>query len=340
MKLAILDDYQSISRASFEPLRPRLTTISYYPDTLNPADPSQQDELIARLEPYDIIMTMRERTPFAASTLSRLPNLKLLLTTGARNLALDAEFAASRGVAVAGTLARPIGVHSTVQHTWALVLALARGVARDDAAVKRGEWQGNELGISLAGKTLGVLGLGKLGTGVVKIAKLAFGMDVIAWSTNLTQERADEVAREEGLEGGSIKVAGSKREFFETADVVSVHSVLSERSRGIVGPEELKAMKKTALLVNTSRGPLVDQDALLETLNRGGIRGVALDVFETEPLPKDSPWRTTRWGEDGRSQVLLTPHTGYLDEQIHGWYKEAAENLEKWLDGKELSVRL
>ncbi|KAI9035061.1 D-2-hydroxyacid dehydrogenase family protein [Aspergillus affinis] len=340
MKLAILDDYQSISPAYFDPLRPRLTTISYYPDTLNPHDPLQHEALIARLQPYDIIMTMRERTPFSSSTLSRLPNLKLLLTTGSRNLALDATYAASRGIPVAGTSARPVGVHSTVQHTWALILALARGVARDDAAIKRGEWQGSELGISLAGKTLGVLGLGKLGTGVARIAAQGFGMQVIAWSTNLTQEKADEVAREAGLVAGSIKVSATKAEFFAAVDVVSLHSVLSERSRGIVGVEELKGMKKSALLVNTSRGPLIDQDALLETLSGGGIWGAALDVFETEPLPKDSPWRTTSWGEYGRSQVLLTPHTGYLDEQIRGWYKEAAENLEKWLDGKELSVRL
>lgn len=165
-------------------------------------------------------------------------------------------------------------------------------------------------------------------------------MKVIAWSTNLTQEKADEQAEAMGLPAGSFEAIPQKLDFFRQADVVSLHNVLSERSRGIVGREELGAMKKSALLVNTSRGPLVDETALLETLNRGGIAAAALDVFETEPLPADSPWRTTAWGKDGRSEVLLTPHMGYVDEQIHGWYEEVAQNLERWLNGQEFTVRL
>ncbi|KAA8650800.1 D-2-hydroxyacid dehydrogenase family protein [Aspergillus tanneri] len=342
MKLAILDDYQSISPVYFNPLASRVS-ISYFPETLNPRDATQHEALIARLLPFDIIVTMRERTPLSAETLRRLPNLKLLVTTGTRNLALDVEFCTARGIPVAGTAGRIPGVSSTVQHTWGLILGLARGIARDDAALKRdGKWQGEgqgHLGMTLAGKTLGVLGLGKLGMGVARIA-LAFDMRVVAWSTNLTRERADETARAAGVDPRMITVVGSKEEFFEQTDVVSLHCVLSERSRGIVGREELKAMKKDALLVNTSRGPLVDEEALLETLRSGGIRGAALDVFDPEPLPADSPWRTTQWGEEGRSEVLVTPHMGYVDEQIQLWYAEAAENVVRWLDGEELKVRL
>ncbi|KAL2830498.1 hypothetical protein BDW59DRAFT_170082 [Aspergillus cavernicola] len=318
-KLAILDDYQGISAPHFTHLSSRIS-ISQFPSTLDPRDPRQQEELITRLRPFDVILAMRERTPFNAETLGALPNLKLLLTTGTRNRALDTEFCAARGIPVAGTVGRASGgVHSTVQHTWALILALARHVARDDAALKRGEelWQGS-LGMSLAGRTLGLVGLGKLGVQVGRIAIEGFGMEVIAWSTNLTQERADELAKGVGLAEGSFAVVRDKLRFFGRADVVSVHHVLSERSRGIVGRRELDAMKRGALLVNTSRGPLIDEEALLETLNAGGIAGAALDVFDPEPLPRDSPWRTTAWGEDGRSEVVLTPHMGYGDEQIHG----------------------
>ncbi|KAL4863585.1 hypothetical protein BDV12DRAFT_189586 [Aspergillus spectabilis] len=319
-RLAVLDDYQGISAEHFKHLESRLS-ITQFPSTLDPRDPTQQQQLIERLKPFDIILTMRERTPLSSSTLSHLPNLKLLLTTGTRNASLDTKYLAEKGIPVAGTESRPKrGVPSTAQHTWALILALARHVARDDAAIKKGEWQGS-LGISLAGRTLGLVGLGKLGIEVGRIAKVGFGMDVIAWSTNLTQEKADSAAAGARLSSGDFQVVSDKLEFFGRADVVSLHYVLSDRSRGVVGESELKALKKEALLVNTSRGPLVDEKALLEVLGKGGIAGAALDVFETEPLPKDSPWRTTNWGKDGRSEVLLTPHTGYGDEQIHGWYK-------------------
>ncbi|OJI98671.1 hypothetical protein ASPVEDRAFT_38186 [Aspergillus versicolor CBS 583.65] len=336
MKLAILDDYQGIAPSHFSHLD--RITITSFPSTLNPSIPAEQDKLIERLLPFDIILAMRERTPFSRETLSRLPNLKLLLTTGTRNRALDSAYCAERGIPVAGTETRPPGVNSTVQHTWALILALARHVARDDAAVKRGGWQGS-LGTTLGGKTLGLVGLGKLGAAVGRIAIVAFGMEVIAWSANLTQESADERAEALGLEKGSFTVV-EKREFFGRADVVSLHYVLSQRSRGVVGRDELAAMKRDALLVNTSRGGLVDEEALLEVLNNGGIQGAALDVFEPEPLPVDSPWRTTPWGHDGRSEVILTPHMGYGDEQIHGWYDEVAANVERWLNGEGLHCLL
>ncbi|KAE8333799.1 hypothetical protein BDV39DRAFT_188166 [Aspergillus sergii] len=311
----------NISPSHFAHLESRIS-ISYFPETLDPRDERQRALLIERLQPFDVILAMRERTPFSKETLSALPNLKLLLTTGTRNLALDVQYCASRGIPVAGTGGRPAGVHSTVQHTWALILGLARHVARDDAAVKRGEWQGS------------------LGSQVGRIAVVAFEMKVIAWSTNLTQEKADEQAAALGLPAGSFQAVRDKAEFFRSADVVSLHSVLSERSRGIVGAAELEVMKPTAILVNTSRGPLVEEKALLETLNAGRIRGAALDVFEPEPLPKDSPWRTTAWGQDGRSEVVLSPHMGYGDEQIHGWYDEVASNLERWLNGEELNTRM
>ncbi|KAL4921473.1 hypothetical protein BDW62DRAFT_208453 [Aspergillus aurantiobrunneus] len=318
LSLAILDDYQGIAAPHFTHLQDRIT-IHHFPSTLDPRNPSEQESLIARLHPFEIILTMRERTPLSRDTLSALPNLRLLLTTGTRNRALDVAYCAERGIPVAGTESRPPGVNSTAQHTWALILALARHVARDDAALKRDgdAWQGS-LGMTLSGKTLGILGLGKLGGAVGRIAVLGFGMRVIAWSANLTQEIADERAASLGLEKASFEVVRDKLEFFGRADVVSLHHVLSERSRGIVGRQELARMKGEALLVNTSRGPLVDEGALLEVLNAGGIGGAALDVFETEPLPGHSVWRTTAWGEKGRSEVVLTPHLGYGDEQLHG----------------------
>jgi glycerate dehydrogenase len=339
-KLAVLDDYQGIAGPHFAHLENRVA-ITHFPQTLDPRNAAQQSELVNRLRDYEIILAMRERTPLSRETLSQLPNLKLLLTTGTRNRAIDTAYCAERGVPVAGTETRGPGVHSTVQHTWALMLALARHVARDDAALKsdRDYWQGS-LGLTLSGKTLGLVGLGKLGSAVGRIAIVAFGMKVIAWSANLTQEKADEQAEAAGLEKGSFVCIGEKQEFFAQADVVSVHYVLSERSRGVVGKAELQRMKKHALLVNTSRGPLIDQDALLECVERGGIGGVALDVFETEPLPADSVWRGRQWGSNGRSEVLLTPHMGYGDEQIHGWYDEVAANLQRWLDGEDLKTLL
>lgn len=338
-KFAILDDYQGIARPHFTHLESRID-ISSFPETLDPRDPAQHDALIQRLLPFDVILAMRERTPFKAATINALPNLKLLLTTGTRNLSLDLPAFSARGIPVAGTEGRPPGVNSTVQHTWALILGLARHIARDDAAVKRGEWQGS-LGTNLSGKTLALLGLGKLGSQVGKIAVQAFGMNVTAWSTNLTQEKADEQAQAQGLPAGSFVVAPSKAEFFAQADIVSLHCVLSDRSRGIVSSTELARMKPTAMIINTSRGPLIDEAALLETLNKGRIRGAALDVFDPEPLPLDSPWRTMTWGENGRSEVLLSPHTGYSDEDLlDGWYREVAQNLERWLDGRELLRRM
>lgn len=339
-KFAILDDYQNLGRAHFTHLAPRIDICSFS-DTLDPRDPQQRTALIQRLQPFDAILAMRERTPFSAETIEALPNLKVMFTTGHRNLALDLDAFAKRNIPVAGTVRRPQGVPSTVQHTWALILGLARHVARDDAAMKRGEWQGASLATNLAGKTLSLLGLGKLGSEVGRIAVQAFGMEVMAWSSNLTQDKADAQAQALSLPKGSFVAVSSKQELFRRADVLCVHYVLSDRSRGIVAAAELAAMKRDSLLINTSRGPLIEEAALLDAVNTGRIRGLALDVYETEPLPEKSPWRTTAWGRDGRSEVLLSPHMGYGDEEtMSGWYDEVAENLTRWLDGQALRTRL
>ena len=245
------------------------------------------------------------------------------------------------------------GGHPTTQHVWALILGLARNIAADDAVVKgKGRpagWQ-TELAMGLQGKTLGLVGLGRIGAHVARVAVLAFGMKVICWSTNLTQASADALANEVGVPvaGGGITSSSektfkvvTKKELFTTSDVVSISYVLSSRSLGMIGAQELNAMKPSALLINTSRGPLIDEAALLDTLRKGRIRGAALDVFDIEPLPADSPWRTENWEEKGKSRVLLTPHMGYVEEgTLTAWYEETAENLERLVEGRELLHRI
>jgi len=230
-----------------------------------------------------------------------------------------------------------------------LILGLAKDVARGDNVVKSpaasssdpnsnvGGWS-TTLTFGLAGKTLGLLGLGRLGAQAGVTGHLGFGMNVIAWSTSLTQEKADEAAEARGLPKGTFHVVGSKKELFERADVLSVHYVLSDRSRGIVGKEELSQMKRNALLINTSRGPLIDEPALIEALEAGEIRGVGLDVFAVEPLPKDSAWRREAyWGEGGRSSVLVSPHMGYVEEEtMNDWYGQQAVAVEAWLGKGEV----
>lgn len=343
VKVAVLDDYQNLAPAQFDSLiSSGRIELSSFPDTLDAQDAKDREVLIKRLQPFEVISTMRERTAFTDEVLAGLPNLKLLLTTGLRNASIDSAAAAKRGIIVAGTKSRSsLPPDSTTQHTWALILGLARHIARDDLAVKSGAWQGQTLAIGLPGRTLGLLGLGRLGAATARIAVLAFNLKVIAWSSSLTQEKAEETAQELGLPAGSITVTSSKLELLRAADIVSVHYVLSERSRGLLGKEELAALKPSALLINTSRGPLIDEAALLETLKAGRIRGAALDVFDKEPLPVDSEWRTTKWGEDGRSEVLLSPHMGYGQEAtISNWYALTAANLEHWLNGQEVPNRL
>lgn len=349
IKVAVLDDYHNISSEYLAKLPSSTFEIAYFPSTLpSYAHPStsasSKAELVARLAPFEIISTIRERTPFPGALLEKLPNLKLLQTTGNRNLAIDLDAARRLGIAVVGTSFRgkhidaPPGPDSTTQHTIALILALARNVPADDLAVKTGAWQ-SSLALPLTGRTVGIVGLGRLGIAVASILSQAFGMHVVAWSSSLTQETADEKAAAAGLPvesawGKTFEVV-TKEELFRRADVVSVHYVLSERSRGVIGRAELALLKPSALLVNTSRGPLVDEDALLQVLKEGKIGGAALDVFELEPLPKESEWRSEKWGKEGRSKVVLTPHMGYVEEgTLRAWAEEVVRNLEKWGKGE------
>lgn len=278
---------------------------------------------------------MRERTPFPEELLEELPNLRLLLTTGTRNAALDLNAAKDAGIKVAGTIGKPDavkGFDSTNEQTWALILAVARGIADDDILVKTGSWQ-SSMNMNLAGRTLGLLGLGKLGGQCAATGKLGFGMNVLAWSENLTQEKADQAAQDKGLPEGSFKVAASKEELFRNADVLSIHLVLSGRSRGIVGQQELSWMKKNSILVNTSRGPLIDEKALVSALREGRIRGVGLDVFDLEPLPANSVWRDKSWGK----RVTLSPHMGYVEEDtLRSWYEQQVESIRRYIAGEDL----
>ncbi|KAG8864806.1 hypothetical protein FRB96_003392 [Tulasnella sp. 330] len=359
-RIAILDDYQDVASIHFEHVKTNNGTITIFQDTLPPfshpaTSEDQKKQLVERLLPFSIICTMRERTSFPAELLKKLPNLKLLTTTGMRNAAIDLKAAAELGIVVTGTInsgrsdkpgpQERHGPDSTTQHTWALILAIARGIARDNAAIKDGGWQSG-LATGLTGKTLGIMGLGRLGVNVAKIGIMAFGMRVVAWSSSLMQEAADEKARSCGLpveDDAREKTfkATTKEQLFETADVLSIHYALSSRSMGIVGQEDLARMKPTSFLVNTSRGPLVDETALLDTLKAGSIQGAALDVFELEPLPKESEWRTTAWGTGQHAQVLLSPHMGYVEEETLAlWYTETAENVERWLKGEGVLNRM
>ncbi|KAI0097888.1 D-isomer specific 2-hydroxyacid dehydrogenase [Nemania sp. FL0031] len=235
------------------------------------------------------------------------------------------------------------GPDSTTQHCVALILALARNIPQDDAAMKSGGWQAKDA-MGLSGKTFGTVGLGRLGVSVSKIMHLAFGMRVIAWSSNLTQDAADEKAKAAGLPvtdktGAKTFKVVSRDELFSTADVVSIQLVLSERSRGLIGKEDLEKMKRSALFVNTSRGPIVNEDELLESGKKGQIRGIGLDVYGLEPLPNGSEWRTTKWGESGRSEVVMTPHTGYVvGDTIRAWYEQQVENILRWEKGEALAT--
>ena len=348
--LIILDDYHAIALPYFQHLvNSKLITADTHPQTLNPANPTERQHLIERLKPYTIISTMRERTPLSRDTLSQLPNLKLLLTTGKRNAAIDTQACADLGITYCGT-SNSLGKDNikarysqTNEHHWALLLALAKNVAADDRNVKANEnggWQ-TALSFGLAGKTLACLGMGRLGAQAAVTGKLGFGMDVICWSENITQQKADEAAAKAGLPAGSFRVVESKKVLFEQADVLSVQYVLSERSRGMVGEAELGVMKKSALLVNCSRGPIVDEKALLRCLKEGRIGGAALDVFDTEPLPLNSEWRSTEWGKNGRSMLVLSPHMGYVEEAtMREWYEQHADAVKLWIEGKEVKNKI
>lgn len=286
---------------------------------------------------------MRERTPLPADLIKRLPNLKLILSCGHRNKAIDMNAAQKRGIPVTAATDNKQGpVDSTTEHIITMILSATRNIAQNDASVKAGAWQTSFV-TSVSGKTLGLVGLGRLGGTVGRIMSVAFGMKIIAWSTNLTQEAADQQAKDQGLpveleNGEKTFKAVSREELFTTADVVSVHLVLSDRSRGLITEVDLSKMKPSAFFVNTSRGPLVVEKDLLVILKAGKIRGAGLDVFDLEPLPKDSDWRRSDWGTGGKSQLLVTPHVAYVEEgSINGFYEQQVADLLRWAAGKPLS---
>jgi phosphoglycerate dehydrogenase-like enzyme len=311
-RIAVLDDYQQIAHTFADWSRVPDAQVVVFNDHV-----ADEDALAARLEPFDILVAMRERTPFPRSLLSRLPNLKLLVTAGVRNRSIDLAAAAELGIPVCGTrnMSTP-----TVELTWALILATARHVPQEDAAVRAGGWQ-HTVGTDLAGATLGVIGLGRLGERVARIGT-AFGMDVVAWSQNLTDERAAEV--------GVRRV--EKEELLESSDVVTIHLVLSDRSRGLIGATEFGLMKPTAVLINTSRGPIVDEAALIEAIRGNRIGGAGIDVYDVEPLPVDHPLRELR-------RVVLTPHIGYGTRSSYQRYHgDAVDDVLAWLDGNPVRV--
>jgi phosphoglycerate dehydrogenase-like enzyme len=311
----VLDDYQGVAMdmADWGPVLGKVE-VDVFREHLE-----DEDALVERLAGYEIVVLMRERTPFRRALLQRLPGLRLLVTTGMRNASVDTAAAAECGVLVCGTGGLSTG---TVELTWALILDLARGVTAENAGLRAGgPWQ-RGVGMDLAGAHLGVLGLGRLGAQVARVG-LAFGMEVAAWSANLTEQRAAEVG---------VRLAGSKAELLSGSDLVSVHLVLSERTRGILGAEELALMRPSAYLVNTSRGPLVDESALVEALRAGRIAGAGLDVFEVEPLPADHPFRSL-------PNVLATPHLGYVTQGGYRiFFRDIVEDIAGYLSGAPVRV--
>ncbi|CAM5371035.1 D-2-hydroxyacid dehydrogenase family protein [Streptomyces griseorubiginosus] len=310
LRCAVLDDFQQVATtlADWSPVADRVEVVSY------DSHFADEDALAAALADADIVVTLRERVPFPASLIARLPRLKLLVASGMRNSVIDYDAAEARGVTVCGTASSST---PPVELTWALLLGLARGIVQESNALRaQGPWQ-STVGADLHGRRLALLGLGKIGSRVARIG-LAFGMRVSAWSQNLTQERADEVG---------VELAPSLQDLLATGDFVSVHLALGDRTRGLLGPAELALLKPTAHLINTSRAAIVDQDALLAALHEGRIAGAAVDVFDTEPLPADHPLRTA-------PRLLATPHLGYVTQANYAtYYGQAVENIEAYLAG-------
>ena len=312
MKLAVLDDYQRVALkyAGWKSLKGVEVTVFDQPLK----EPAKQ------LEPFDIVCLMRERTAFPKPLIDALPNLKFISLTGARSPSLDTAACKARGIPVSHTRSAGGGT-STVELTWGLIIAGARGLAKGERNMRAGLWhEGMGPGFSVAGRRLGCLGMGNIGARVAAIGK-AFGMDCIAWSQNLTAEKAA---------AAGVKLV-SKSELFETADVITIHLVLGERTRGLVRREDLQRMKPGAVLVNTSRGPIVVEPDLLEVLKSGKIHA-ALDVYEREPLPADHPLRRL-------DNVTLSPHLGYVHEDNYRiFYADTVENVAAWMSGKPVRV--
>ncbi len=314
-RCAILDDYQNVALklADWGKIAKDVET-----KVFTEAARRSDADTIQALKDFDIVVMMRERTRFPRGVIDGLPKLKLLITTGAYNASIDMKACQERGVVVCGTggFGNP-----TTGITFGLILELTRRIGWEHARMKAREpWQ-ETLGMDIEGKTLGVLGLGKLGARAAAVG-LAFGMKVIAWSQNLTPERCKEVGAE----------YVSKEDLFRNADVVTIHLVLGDRTRGLVGAKELGLMKKSAYIVNTSRGPIIDEKALLDALNSKQIAGAGLDVFDVEPLPIDHPFRKL-------DNAVITPHLGYVSQQNYEkYYPDIVENIRGFLDGKPVRV--
>ncbi len=313
MRIAVLDDYQSVARdmADWSRLQAEHEVTFFH-------EPYEGLEGFARrLEGYEVLGVMRERSPIGRDLLERLGDLKLIATAGMRNAAIDLDYARERGIAVCGT---NNSADATPELAWGHIIGLARHIHVENARMREGRWI-TTLGLDLSGKTLGIVGLGRLGTRMAEIAR-AFRMNVIAWSHNLTAEAA--------AEAGAERV--DKDELFRRADFITIHYKLGDRSRGLVGEHELGLMKKSAYLVNTSRGPIVDTNALIGALGRGRIAGAGIDVYDIEPLPMDHPLRHL-------PRTLLTPHIGYVtDGCYHAFYGQMVESIERWIAGDPVRV--
>jgi phosphoglycerate dehydrogenase-like enzyme len=317
MRLSILDDYQGVAldMADWSPIRARGVEIAVERHPF-----VDEDSAVRSLADSEIVAAMRERTAFPRSLVGRLPKLKLLITTGMRNASFDMAALKDRGVTACGTGGPGGGNEDTAELAWGLILGAARRIAEDHQLMRLGGWQ-TRIGYRVAGKTLGLLGLGRLGSAVARVG-LAFRMKAIAWSQNLTAERA--------AEHGVERV--EKDELFRRSDILSVHLVLSARSRGLVGAREIGLMKASAILVNTSRGPICDTEAIIAALKAERLAYAAFDVFDKEPLPIDHPLRTA-------PNVILTPHIGYVtDENYRSSYPQIVENVLAFLDGKPVRV--
>ncbi len=313
MRIAVLDDYQNaaLAAADWAKVKER-ATVEVFSQPLG----ARAAEV---LKPFDAVVAMRERQRFPRELLVQLPNLKLIAQTGMGAAHIDFAAAKECGIVVSGTKGDG-SMSAEVELAWALILAAARQIAAADRSVREGGWQ-NSVGLRLAGKTLGVIGLGNIGGAVARIGQ-AFGMKTLAWSTNLTEERC----REAGV------AYADKATLLSECDVVSIHLKFSDRSRGLIGAADLARMKKTAILVNTSRGPIVDQAALLAALHAGTIGCAALDVYEVEPLPADHPMRTA-------PRTVLTPHIGFVaDDNYASFYGQSVENILAFMDGKPLRI--
>jgi phosphoglycerate dehydrogenase-like enzyme len=313
IRVAILDDYQGVALrlADWKNLHPD-AQIEAFPEHI-----ADLDTLAKRLHTFECLVLMRERTPLRRPLIEKLPNLKLVITTGMQNASVDAAALAERGIVFCGT--EGVG-HATAELTWGLILALLRNIPREDRAIRQGRWQ-TTIGYGAKGKTLGIIGLGRLGTMVAGYGK-AFGLEVLGWSRSLTEARAAEI--------GVKRV--EKDELFQRADIVTIHVGLNDQSRGLVGAAELARMKPTAYIVNTSRGPIIEEAALLAALKGRRIAGAAIDVYDREPVPKDHPFLEL-------DNVVLTPHLGYvIEENLRINYMNAVENIRAFLDGKPIRL--